>query len=151
MGEGGHMRFDILQIDHVVFRVADAERAIRFYREVLGCTLERTVEAFGLVQLRAGAALIDLVTIDGAIGRKGGAAPGRTGRNVDHLALRIAPFDATVLFEHLERHGVSHGDVTTRYGAEGFGPSIYIEDPDGNVIELKGPAEEGLREDRPGD
>jgi len=145
------MRFEILQIDHVVFRVANADRAIRFYSEVLGCTLERTVEAFGLIQLRAGAALIDLVTIDGAIGRKGGVAPGRTGRNVDHIALRIAPFDATAIFEHLERHGVSHGDVATRYGAEGFGASIYIEDPDGNIIELKGPAEEGLREDQPGD
>jgi len=143
------MHFDILQIDHVVFRVANADRASRFYCEVLGCTLERTVEAFGLVQLRAGAALIDLVTIDGAIGRKGGAAPGRTGRNVDHIALRIAPFDAAAIFAHLECHGVSHGEVTTRYGAEGFGPSIYIEDPDGNVIELKGPAEEDL-EDQPG-
>ena len=132
------MAFRILEIDHVVLRVTDAARARRFYMEVLGCTPERTVEAFGLTQLRAGRALIDLVDIEGAIGRKGGAAPAKEGRNVDHVAFRIQPFDTPAILAHLEKHGVRHGGVTERYGAEGVGPSIYIEDPDGNTIELKG-------------
>lgn len=135
------MSFQIAGIDHVVLRVADADRAMAFYTKLLGCTLERKVEALGLYQLRAGDALIDLVTIDGEIGRKGGAAPGVAGRNVDHVALRIAPFDAAGLLKRLDRHGVSHGEVAVRYGAGGFGPSIYLEDPDGNRIELKGPAD----------
>jgi len=143
------MPFRILGLDHVVYRVADANRAIQFYTEVLGCTLEREVEAFGLFQLRAGEALIDLVTLDGEIGRKGGMGPGSEGRNVDHIALRIVPFDVAAIFAHLDRHGVSHGDVTKRYGAEGFGPSIYIEDPDGNMVELKGPAEAPGAKDQP--
>lgn len=136
------MTFEIQKIDHVVLRVSDVERAIRFYTEVLGCTLERIVDDFGLTQLRAGSALIDLVSIDGVIGKKGGAAPGKTGRNVDHLALKVAPFDGSEILKHLESHGVSHSEIEMRYGADGMGPSIYIEDPDGNTVELKGSSEE---------
>jgi len=94
---------------------------------------------YGLVQLRAGAALIDLVTIDGPLGRAGGAAPGATGRNVDHFCLRIEPFDVAALRAHLVRHGVAVEEVATRYGADGYGPSIYLRDPEGNTVELKGP------------
>lgn len=137
------MIFEIQKIDHVVLRVADVDRAVRFYTEVLGCTLERKLDDFGLYQLRAGSALIDLVGIDGVIGKKGGDAPGKTGRNVDHLALRIEPFDGPEILKHLENYGVPHSLIETRYGADGNGPSIYIEDPDGNVVELKGASEEG--------
>ncbi len=126
-------------IDHVVLRVSDMARAIRFYGEVLGCPVERRNDDLGLVQLRAGAALIDLVDIAGSLGTAGGAAPGREGRNMDHLALRLETFDEAALRAHLAAHGVSAGDVAARYGAEGEGPSMYIHDPDGNMIELKAP------------
>jgi catechol 2,3-dioxygenase-like lactoylglutathione lyase family enzyme len=132
--------FRLRGLDHVVLRVADLERSIRFYCDVLGCTLEKTQERLGLTHLRAGDALIDLVTLDGALGRAGGAGPGREGRNVDHFALRIAPFDAEAIVSHLRAHGVEPGEVVTRFGAEGDGPSIYISDPDGNGVELKGPS-----------
>ncbi len=135
------MTIKVLGIDHVVLRVADVERALAFYCDVLGCREERRVADIGLIQLRAGAALIDLVGVDGELGRAGGAAPGAEGRNVDHVALRIEVFDEAALRTHLEAHGVAAGEVKRRYGAEGDGPSLYIEDPDGNTVELKGPAD----------
>jgi catechol 2,3-dioxygenase-like lactoylglutathione lyase family enzyme len=128
----------VLGIDHVVLRVRDLPRALHFYCDVLGCSEERRLEALGLVQLRAGRSLVDLVDVASPLGRAGGPPPGE-GRNVDHVALRIEPFDEAALRAHLEAHGVAPGDVATRYGAEGNGPSMYVRDPDGNVIELKGP------------
>ena len=129
----------ITGLDHVVLRVRDVERMVRFYSEALGCAVEREVAELGLIQLRAGDALIDLVDAAGELGRRGGAAPGREGRNMDHLCLRIEPFDPAALSRHLKTHGVAAGPLETRYGAEGFGPSIYIQDPEGNTVELKGP------------
>jgi len=130
-------------LDHVVLRVRDIERMVRFYGEVLGCVVERRQEDLGLVQLRAGASLIDLVDVAGRLGREGGTAPGAEGRNMDHVCLRVEPFDGTAIRAHLAAHGARPGEVARRYGAEGEGPSIYLEDPEGNRIELKGPAVAG--------
>jgi catechol 2,3-dioxygenase-like lactoylglutathione lyase family enzyme len=126
-------------IDHVVLRVGDVRRSLRFYCDVLGCSVERQSEALGLYQLRAGRSLIDLVAVDSPLGKAGGPPPG-PGRNVDHVALRLESFDESTLRAHLAAHGVEPGDVGQRYGAEGMGPSMYVRDPDGNVVELKGPA-----------
>jgi glyoxylase I family protein len=131
--------FRLLALDHVVLRVAELERARAFYRDVLGCAFEKWQEQFGLLQLRAGTSLIDLIAVDGPLGRLGGKAAGSEARNVDHFCLRIEPFDEPVLRAHLEAHGIAAGEVVQRYGAEGTGPSLYISDPDGNVVELKGP------------
>lgn len=128
-----------LALDHVVLRVRDLDRARAFYCDVLGCSVEKWQEQFGLLQLRAGSALIDLVTLDGPLGRAGGAAPGREGRNLDHFCLRVAPFDEAALRAHLAAHGIEAGETVQRYGAEGSGPSLYITDPDGTMVELKGP------------
>lgn len=133
--------FDVQRIDHLVLRVRDVERAIHFYRTVLGCAIERRRDDLGLVHLRAGASMIDLIGIDGPLGRAGGAAPGAEARNVDHLCLRIEPFDVGALRVHLAAHGVAtDGELHHNFGAEGDGPSLYLQDPDGNSIELKGPA-----------
>jgi catechol 2,3-dioxygenase-like lactoylglutathione lyase family enzyme len=129
---------EIRGLDHVVLRVADVERALRFYCGVLGCTEERRSDALGLVQLRAGASLIDLVVVDSPLGRLGGPAPGAAGRNLDHFAVALARFDEAELRAHLAAHGVEPGEVGERYGALGMGPSMYVRDPDGNVVELKG-------------
>jgi glyoxylase I family protein len=131
--------FRILQLDHLVLRVRDLDAMLRFYTEVLGCTLERRQEELGLYQVRAGSSLIDLVTVDGKLGREGGAAPGPQGRNLDHFCLRIDPFDGEALRAWLASHDAEPGEVAQRYGAEGEGPSIYLRDPEGNAIELKGP------------
>lgn len=129
----------IRDIDHIVLRVVHLEAAIRFYTEVLGCSIERRRDEIGLVQLRAGRALVDLVPVDGQLGLAGGAAPGAEGRNVDHFCFRIDPFDEARIREHLRAAGVVVGDVVSRFGAEGAGPSIYLSDPEGNTVELKGP------------
>jgi glyoxylase I family protein len=131
--------FELLGLDHVVLRIADLERSLGFYQGVLGCTVEKTQAAIGLVQLRAGASLIDLVPLDGPLGQAGGGPAGPTGRNVDHFALAIRPFDRAALETHLMAHGVAPGPFGSRYGAEGEGPSLYVLDPDGNTVELKGP------------
>ncbi|HEX5463226.1 MAG TPA: VOC family protein [Burkholderiales bacterium] len=138
----------ILGLDHVVLRVQEMNRVMRFYRDVLGCSVERVREDLGLVQLRAGQSLIDLVAVDGEIGKKGGVAPGAEGRNMDHLCLRIEPFDQAALTSHLVGHGFLPGEVGMRYGADGFGQSVYVSDPEGNVVELKGPPDSGYRERR---
>src|SRR5262245_43782210 len=130
----------ILGLDHIVLRVRDMPRMVRFYCDVLGCHVDRVREELGLTHLRAGEAMIDLVAVDSELGRRGGAAAAEEGRNVDHFCLRIEPFDATALVAHLASHGVVGGGIKSRDGAEGTGPSLYLTDPEGNVVELKGPA-----------
>jgi catechol 2,3-dioxygenase-like lactoylglutathione lyase family enzyme len=132
--------FRVKGLDHVVLRVADLPRALGFYREVIGATVEREQASIGLTQLRVGSSLIDLVTLDGHLGRLGGAGPGPEGRNLDHFAVQVIPFDEAAIRAHLAAHGVGVTAAGRRYGAEGEGPSIYIEDPDGNTVELKGPS-----------
>ncbi|WP_431023506.1 VOC family protein [Halomonas sp. H5] len=128
-------------IDHLVLRIRDEQAMLAFYVETLGCTLEKRQDELGLIQLRAGDALIDLVPVDGPLGRRGGPAPGREGHNLDHFCLRLAPFDEAAIRAHLTAHGIEAGDTQRRYGAEGYGPSLYLQDPEGNTVELKGPPE----------
>jgi glyoxylase I family protein len=129
----------IRDIDHLVLRVRDVDAMTRFYGEVLGCPVHRIDERIGLVQLRAGRALIDLVPLDSELGRAGGAGPGREGRNMDHFCLRVEDWDAEAIRAHLRAHGVEPQPVAQRFGAEGQGPSMYLSDPEGNTVELKGP------------
>ncbi|HZX71643.1 MAG TPA: VOC family protein [Rhodanobacter sp.] len=131
------------EIDHVVLRAIDMEAMQRFYCDVLGCHEERRQDEIGLVQLRAGASLIDLVAVDGKLGQHGGAAPGKKGHNVDHVCLRVENYDEEAILAHLKAHDVRIGELGLRYGARGNGPSIYLYDPQGNMIELKGPAVAG--------
>jgi glyoxylase I family protein len=127
------------EIDHVVLRVFNSDAMQRFYCDVLGCREERRQDEIGLVQLRAGASLIDLVAVDSKLGRHGGAAPGAQGHNMDHLCFRVENCDETAILAHLKAHGVRVGKLGLRYGAQGEGPSIYLYDPQGNMVELKGP------------
>jgi glyoxylase I family protein len=127
--------FAIVGIDHVVLRATDPAALERFYLQVLGCTLEKRQGT--LTQLRAGAALIDIVPAHEA-GPAGGTSR-HGGANLDHLCLRIEPFDAAAIARHLAAHGAACGPEASRYGAQGQGPSIYLTDPEGNGVELKGP------------
>ncbi|HDS1767787.1 VOC family protein [Pseudomonas putida] len=135
--------FTIKQIDHLVLRVRDLPRSVAFYTELLGCTVSRVREDLGMVHLATGAAMIDLVTLDGPLGQPGGAAPGVEGRNLHHFCLRIEPFDEAALTAYLEAAGVKVEPAEKRYGAEGEGLSLYCYDPDGNQVELKGPVVPG--------
>ncbi|MDH5537868.1 MAG: VOC family protein [Rhizobacter sp.] len=131
--------FELLGIDHIVLRVRDVLAMQRFYIDVLGATLDRVQAQIGLVQVRAGRSLIDLVPVDSVIGREGGAAPGAQGHNVDHFCLRVEPFDGPALVAYLQTHGIDAGSPARRYGADGTTLSVYLRDPEGNRVELKGP------------
>lgn len=131
---------EILALDHAVLRAADLAALTDFYTRVLGLGLDREVPELGLVHLRAGRSLIDLIAVTGPLGISGGPAPGPGGRNLDHLCLRIEPFDEAALRARFAAHGVTLSEVHDNYGAEGRGPSVYLRDPEGNVIELKGPS-----------
>ena len=131
---------NVKNIDHVVLRAVDPEKMIRFYRDVLGCRVEKqSSPEMGLYQMRAGQSLIDIVAVDGELGRKGGGAPGKEGRNMDHFCVRIESFDEQAIWDFLQQHNIHGSEVETHYGADGYGLSLYIHDPEGNTIELKGP------------
>lgn len=129
--------FAVQGIDHIVLRVRDLPRSLAFYRDVLGCEVERQQPDLGLTQLRAGRSLIDLVTLEGPLGR---LAPGARagGPNLEHFCLALAPFDEAKLSSWFESRGVQVMEPAARYGAEGEGRSFYVEDPDGNRLEVKG-------------
>ena len=114
----------------MVLRVRDLDAMRRFYCDVLGATHVAYRPEFRMSHLRVGNAMIDLVEAD----------PGQ-GRNMDHLCLRIEGFDQGALVAHLERQRVPVGKIATRFGAEGNGVSIYLTDPEGNTVELKGPSD----------
>jgi len=134
--------FTIKGLDHVVLRVRSVPDSLKFYCDVLGCHVEREIDSIGLIQLRAGAALIDLVDVEGELGRQGAAPaaldPAQGGRNMDHFAIAIDQVDEAQLLTYLSRHGIAVAPMVERYGAQGMGPSLYIVDPDGNTVELKG-------------
>ena len=128
----------ITGIDHIVLRAHDQQRLVDFYTGVLGLTVEKRQDAIGLVQLRAGASLIDIVSVDGRLGRMGGSGPGPEGRNLDHVCLNVAGFDLETVKAHLLARGVEVGEEGLRYGAGGEGLSVYLKDPEGNGLELRG-------------
>ena len=126
-------------IDHIVIRTNDLPKMVAFYRDVLNCPVERQPDELGLIQMRAGQSLIDLVDINGPLGGQEHNIPENGARNMDHFCIQIDPWDLNSITIHLQKHGIEIGNVATRYGALGSGPSVYINDPEGNAVELKGP------------
>lgn len=133
--------FQIRGIDHVVLRCRDVDAMLKFYCDTLGLSVAKRNEKLGLIHLRAGTTMIDLVDAKGDIGRRGGSEPDASGRNMDHFCLRVEPFDAERLSAYLRSRGLEPGELRTRFGAEGDGMSFYVEDPEGNRVELKGPSQ----------
>jgi glyoxylase I family protein len=130
--------FRVQCIDHIVLRVQDLQRSVDFYNRVLQCTVVKTRPDLRLIHLRAGMSMIDLIAVDGKLGRRGGVAAAKVGRNVDHFCLQIEPFNEIEIERHLQEQGVAtQGKAATNFGAGGDGLSLYLADPDGNVIELK--------------
>jgi glyoxylase I family protein len=124
------MAFHVERIDHVVLRVRNLPAMVRFYEQALGFAVERRLDRLNLVQMRAGASMLDLI----------GKERPEEGGNLDHVCFRIEPFDRDAIAERLSPLGIAVGETAERYGAEGTGPSIYFHDPEGNEIELKGPS-----------
>ena len=130
--------FEVAGIDHIVLRTTKLPAMLEFYTGILACEVEReTSPKTGLTQLRAGNALIDLVVVDSLLGKLGGSAPGQTGNNLDHFCLQLKPISEEEMIAHLESNGVEVGEFDDRYGAQGFGRSVYVKDPEGNVVELR--------------
>lgn len=138
MADANPNPINVTCIDHVVIRAKDIDAMIAFYTSVLGCRLERSLDEFGLFQLRAGSALIDLVDVNAPLGLHGGGPPDPDARNMDHFCLMVTPWDEPAIKAHLSAHGIDVSEEGIRYGAAGNGPSVYIQDPEGNTVELKG-------------
>ncbi len=128
---------EIKSLDHVVLRTSNLDAMLHFYRDILGCPVERELAELGLTQLRAGTALIDVVTVESELGQLGGKPPQQNGRNIDHFCLQLGPFEESELIRYLRENDIQTEDFAKRYGAQGFGRSLYINDPEGNVVELK--------------
>lgn len=158
--------FRLKNIDHVVIRCQNFPIMFDFYHRVLGCSIDEPrddhVNRFGgaLTHLRAGSSYIDLLAYDThRLTEEGQAAATRMHAGgaglgtrpladvklscetstLDHLCLRIDPFDQQKMLEYLGEENVeivTAGDK--RLGADGVGPSVYVRDPEGNVVELKG-------------
>jgi len=126
--------------DHIVLRIRDKDAMLGFYVGVLGLSVDRDRPELGLTHVRAGPQMIDFVTLDGRLGRQGGEGPGKEGRNLDHFALQVRPFDEAAIRAHLAAHDVAVVEEGPRYGADGDGFSLYVRDPEGNTVELKGPS-----------
>ena len=125
--------FELERLDHLVLRTNDAERLIEFYCG-LGCRVVRRVERMNLIQLAAGASMIDIIGTE--------VSDSEQGRNLDHFALRVSPFDREAILEYCTANGIpAEAPEFPLLGADGYGPAVYIEDPDGNRVELKGPPE----------
>lgn len=129
---------EVLAIDHIVLRTTKLKEMLDFYINILNCTIEReTPLETGLTQLRAGSALIDLVVVNSRLGAIGGGPPTQTERNVDHFCLQIKSVPEQDIINYLQKNGIEVGEFASRYGAQGEGNSIYIQDPEGNSVELR--------------
>ncbi|WP_372881414.1 VOC family protein [Psychromonas sp.] len=132
------MHIEVIAIDHIVLRTTKMAEMLYFYCQVLGCSVEReTPKETGLVQLRAGSALIDLVLVDSELGRLGGGAATKTENNLDHFCLQIKSMPEEEICQYLSSFAITVPPFSRRYGAQGFGNSVYIQDPEGNTVELK--------------
>lgn len=131
--------FKIKRLDHIVIRTAKIKEMVDFYCFTLGCTINRDkLKEHGMIQLNAGESLIDLLDANSEVGKKGGDAPDPNARNMDHFCILLDHFDEVEIKLQLKKFGVEFSDVQMRFGATRYGPSIYIYDPDGNKVEIKG-------------
>lgn len=130
--------FALEGIDHILLLVNGMAPAVRFYTKVLGCQVEDKLPQYGMLQLRAGSALIDLVDVSVPQG-SWAVPPVAGGRNLDHLCLALGAHEEAKLRRHLARHHIEIVEEGIHGGSRGESLSLYVRDPSGNIIELKGP------------
>lgn len=118
----------IVGFDHVVLNVADVERSLAFYVEQLG------LEPVRVEEWRRGEVIFPSVRVDPTTIIDLLATP-PDGRNVDHLCLVVEPVDLAAVAASGAFEVVDGPD--RRFGAQGDGTSLYVRDPDGNVVELR--------------
>jgi catechol 2,3-dioxygenase-like lactoylglutathione lyase family enzyme len=130
----------IMELDHIVLNVADIDRSVKFYTEVLGLQGER-LEAFkagkvGFPSVRINeGTIIDLFPSPPSGCRPGGD---KNSGNLNHFCLVVGAEDFSGVVEHLAAHEIAirEGPVS-RWGARGRATSVYFLDPDGNEIEIR--------------
>lgn len=127
----------ITEMDHIVLRVKDVEESLRFYTETLGLKSER-VEQWRAGEIRFPSArlnddtIIDLFPSDQEPIARDGV------RNQDHFCMVIEPTDMEDLKAKFEALGVGiQSGPGKRWGSHGDGISLYLYDPDNNVVELR--------------
>jgi catechol 2,3-dioxygenase-like lactoylglutathione lyase family enzyme len=129
---------EVTGLDHIVLRTSHMAEMLHFYCKILRCPVERELSPeIGLVQLRAGTALIDLVAVESDLGRTGGGPPTEGDNNMDHFCLQITKQPEDEIVRYLASHGIKVGSFERRYGAQGYGNSVYLRDPEGNTVELR--------------
>jgi glyoxylase I family protein len=77
------------------------------------------------------------VAVDSELGRSGGGPPTESDNNMDHFCLQIQAQPEEQISQYLASQGIEAGPFERRYGAQGYGNSVYLSDPDGNVVELR--------------
>lgn len=132
--------FKIKRLDHLVIRTQNIKEMISFYCFVLGYKMQRdNLKESGLIELNAGESMIDLFDISNSnLNNDKKLECDKDIKNLDHFCILLDEFDETEIKVHLKSFGVDFGDIEMNYGSSGYGPSLYIFDPDGNKIELKG-------------
>jgi glyoxylase I family protein len=133
---GSSRPFQLDGIDHVLLVVDGMPRAIRFYQDVLGCELKRELPQYAMAELKAGRSALDLV--DAAAAEGAWARSPGPGRNMDHLCLAISAWDEDGLRRHLAAHGAAIVEARREVEDGRAWLSLYVRDPSGNVIELRG-------------
>ncbi len=116
-------------IDHIVINVNSRKRMARFYCEILGFSVEREISS--MTQLRLGSILIDLIDFEVE-----NQFPVRN-KNIDHFCLSVSPFDCIKIVKHFKLNKVRYEEASKKYGASGYGESLYFYDIEDNKIELK--------------
>ena len=115
----------VIGFDHLVLAVADVEKSLAWYCGELGLA-EVNVEEWRAGKAPFPSARIDSTTIIDFFPKKAGAAAADATKNLDHICLVVEPTDLSPL-----------GETGPRFGAQGIGTSVYLDDPDGNTVELR--------------
>ncbi len=127
----------ITELDHIVLRVRDVETSLRFYTQVLGLPAER-VEQWRAGEIRFPSARLNADTIIDFFGSDQQPIGREGAKNQDHFCMVIEPTDMEELKTKFEGIGVDiQAGPGKRWGSHGDGISLYIYDPDDNVVELR--------------
>ena len=128
----------IVEMDHIVLRCRDVDASLRFYNDILGMEILR-LDDFKAGNVRFPSARLNADTIIDFFPSPDQPPIGKDGiKNQDHFCMVIEPQDMEALKSQCLSMGIEvQQGPGTRWGAHGNGTSLYIYDPDDNVVELR--------------